>query len=353
VLHIRGITLPDEVERDLYIVGDRIREEPVTHAETVASGVWIVPGLVDMHTHPGAEEPGQPFDDGMFERHVRSHRDAGVLTIRCPGLVELLPDRLRRTSSPRIVAAGSWLAAPGGFFEGWGQQMPVDDIPAAAEEQVGLADGWCKVVADWMTTDEKQRRYGPTIPPDVLDEIVRRVHAAGGRVAVHTQHPEGAEAAVMAGADSIEHGMHMSESLLDRMASQGTALVPTMTAFSTIPAAVQTKEAPDDFSRFMLAGWQRHPSLVRSAWEAGVTVLAGTDDLPHGNVIAEVDQLIDAGIPVNSALGAASWLALNYLGIPFLQDDARADLITFRSDPRIDGEFRRPEKIIAAGVVIS
>jgi imidazolonepropionase-like amidohydrolase len=230
--------------------------------------------------------------------------------------------------------------------------MAVEDLPAAAQEQVAQTDGWCKVVADWITTDKNLRRYGPTIPPDILAEIVRRVHVIGGRVAVHTQHPDGAEAAVMAGADSIEHGMHMSEGLLDRMASQGTALVPTMTAFSTIPAAVQANEAPDCFSRFMLEGWRRHPSLVRAAWEAGVTVLAGTDDLPHGNVIAEVEQLIDAGIPVAAALGAASWLALEYLGLPFSREGARADLITFRSDPRIGGEFRRPERIIAAGAVI-
>jgi imidazolonepropionase-like amidohydrolase len=312
-----------------------------------------VPGLVDMHTHPGAEEPGQPFDEAMFERHVRSHRDAGVLTIRCPGLVELLPLRLHQIPSPHILAAGPWLGAPGGFFEGWGQQMAVEDLPAAAEEQISHTDGWCKVVADWITTEEGQRRYGPTIPPDVLHEIVTRVHAVGGRVAVHSQHPDGAEAAVMAGADSIEHGMHMSEDLLDRMASQGTALVPTMTAFSTIPEAVQAKAAPDDFSRFMLAGWERHPSLVRAAWEAGVTVLAGTDDLPHGNVLAEVEQLIDAGIPVDAALGAASWLALDYLGLPYLRDGTRADLITYRSDPRVADGFRRPERIIAGGTLIA
>jgi hypothetical protein len=37
----------------------------------------------------------------------------------------------------------------------------------------------------------------------------------------------------------------------------------------------------------MASGWARHPSLVRAASEAGVTVLAGTDsvggaDAPHG-----------------------------------------------------------------------
>lgn len=106
VLHLQGITLPDEIERDLYIDGDRIREEPVANAETLAEGVWILPGFVDMHTHPGAEEPGEPFDEEMFERHVQSHRDAGVLTIRCPGLVELLPARLRHIPSPRVLAAG-------------------------------------------------------------------------------------------------------------------------------------------------------------------------------------------------------------------------------------------------------
>jgi imidazolonepropionase-like amidohydrolase len=307
-----------------------------------------------MHTHPGAEKPGDPFNEDIFRRHVLEHRDAGVLAIRCPGLVQRLPDHLRDESFPRLITAGHWLAAPGGFFEGWARETPLGELPDAAEEEADAADGWCKVIADWMSFEGGKRRYGSTIPADILAAIVRRVHSAGGRVAVHTQHEEGAEAAVLAGADSIEHGMHLPERLLDRMADQGTALVPTMNTFSDIPAVVAARSDPDEVSQFMLRGWERHPALVRAAWEAGVTVLAGTDDLPHGNVAAEVLQLAQAGLPSEAALGAASWVARDYLGLPSFEDGARADVVAYERDPRADPLIlRSPRRVVANGLVVA
>ena len=56
--HLRGVVVPDGEERDLYVVGDRITFEPLAHAETVVAGGWLLPGLVDVHTHPGAEHNG-------------------------------------------------------------------------------------------------------------------------------------------------------------------------------------------------------------------------------------------------------------------------------------------------------
>jgi imidazolonepropionase-like amidohydrolase len=60
VLHVRGTVLPEREERSLWIYGGVLREAPVADAETVADGVWLLPGLVDVHTHPGAEKPGDP-----------------------------------------------------------------------------------------------------------------------------------------------------------------------------------------------------------------------------------------------------------------------------------------------------
>jgi imidazolonepropionase-like amidohydrolase len=63
VLRVRGYALPEGEPVDLYADGDRWATEPVAAAELVAEG-WLLPGLVDAHTHPGARDPGQPLDDG-------------------------------------------------------------------------------------------------------------------------------------------------------------------------------------------------------------------------------------------------------------------------------------------------
>jgi imidazolonepropionase-like amidohydrolase len=52
-LHVRGVVLPDDEVRDLYLVGDRVTFDPVPDAETIASEGFVLPGLVDAHCHLG------------------------------------------------------------------------------------------------------------------------------------------------------------------------------------------------------------------------------------------------------------------------------------------------------------
>ena len=52
-LHVSGVLLPEDTERDLYIVGDRLTFEPVAGAEPIADGGFVLPGLVDAHCHIG------------------------------------------------------------------------------------------------------------------------------------------------------------------------------------------------------------------------------------------------------------------------------------------------------------
>lgn len=42
-LHVRGVLLPDDEVRDLWLVGDRVTFEPVPGAETVADGGFVLP----------------------------------------------------------------------------------------------------------------------------------------------------------------------------------------------------------------------------------------------------------------------------------------------------------------------
>lgn len=76
VLRVRGYALPDGEPIDLYADGDEWTTDPVGGAELVGEG-WVLPGLVDAHTHPGAEEPGRPLDDGVLREDLRAHLEAG------------------------------------------------------------------------------------------------------------------------------------------------------------------------------------------------------------------------------------------------------------------------------------
>jgi imidazolonepropionase-like amidohydrolase len=341
VLRIRGRALPDGEPVDLYADGDRWTTDPVPGAELVAEG-WLLPGLVDAHTHPGAENPGDPLDEALLREDLQAHVAAGVTMIRSPGLAGDPPEWFGADPElPRATHAGRWIAQAGQFFEGWGRRPDPAELPAVAAAQAART-GWAKLIGDW----------GPgadPIPVDVLTAVTEAVHAAGGRVAVHAQQPGGCEAAVAAKVDSLEHGMCLDPRLLNQMAAQGTALTPTLAPLTE--ALANALDAPEGPRKdWFVGGASVHGQLTAAAAEAGVTLLAGTDSRPHGRVSHEIKAMADAGVPAHDALAAGSWGARRYLGLPGLAEGAPADAVVYDADPRTDlTQLDRPRAVVLRG----
>jgi imidazolonepropionase-like amidohydrolase len=339
VLRVRGRALPTGEYIDLYADGDSWTTDPVAAAELAGDG-WLLPGLVDAHTHPGAEAPGTAFDEDLLRADLRKHASAGVTLVRSPGLAGQPPDWFGADPDlPRAVHAGPWFAQDGQFFDGWGRRPSHAELPALAAEQASRT-GWAKLIGDWRAGDSP-------IPADVLAAVVTAVHAAGGRVAVHANYAETSKSAVAAGVDSIEHGMRLDPDLLPQMAASGIALTPTL---SVIEAAMaQASESDGGFASAV----QAHRRLAAAAAEAGVTVLAGTDSRPHGRVTDEISALVAAGLRPHDALGAASWAARSYLGWAGLEPGAPADAVVYDADPRSDlSQLASPVAVVLRGRIV-
>ncbi len=339
VLRVRGRALPSGEYVDLYADGDSWTTDRVAAAELAGAG-WLLPGLVDAHTHPGAEAPGTAFDEDLLRADLREHAAAGVTLIRSPGLAGQPPDWFGADPDlPRAVHAGPWFAQDGQFFDGWGRRPSHAELPALAAEQASRT-GWAKLIGDWRGGDSP-------IPADVLAAVVTAVHEAGGRVAVHANYAETSKSAVAAGVDSIEHGMRLDPDLLPQMAAAGIALTPTL---SVIEAAMaQASESDGGFASAV----QTHRRLVVQAAEAGVTVLAGTDSRPHGRVTDEISALVAAGLRPHDALAAASWAARSYLGWAGLEPGAPADAVVYDADPRSDlSQLASPVAVILRGRLV-
>lgn len=343
VVRIRGYALPEGSPVDLYADGDRWTTDPVPGAELVAQG-WLLPGLVDAHTHPGADAPGKPLEERLLREDLGRHVAAGVTLIRAPGLAGDPPDWFGRdTDVPRAVHAGRWIAQHGQFFDGWGERADHDELPKLAAAQAART-GWAKIIADWLPGDDP-------LPAGVLREVVAAVHAAGGRVAVHSQHAAGGAAAVEAHVDSLEHGMCLDPDLLPQMAAQGTALTPTLSVITESLATVRQRPAGPR-KDWYLAGATVHGQLAAAAAEAGVTLLAGTDSRPCGRVIDEIRALTEAGVSAQQAIGAASWAARSYLGLAGLTEGAPADAVVYDADPRPDlSQLAAPQAVVLRGKV--
>jgi imidazolonepropionase-like amidohydrolase len=116
------------------------------------------------------------------------------------------------------------------------------------------------------------------------------------------------------------------------MAAQGTALTPTLSVITDVLADV--RQRPDGPRKdWYLAGATVHGRLAAAAAAAGVTVLAGTDSRPCGQVVGEIRALADVGMSPHQAIGAASWAARSYLGLGGLAEAAPADAVIYDADP--------------------
>src|SRR5919107_1718011 len=85
-LHVRGVVLPDDEVRDLWVTPERVSLTPIEGAATAAARGSTLPGLVDAHCHIGIAPGGAPITSLAEARRLAAvDRDAGVLAIRDAG----------------------------------------------------------------------------------------------------------------------------------------------------------------------------------------------------------------------------------------------------------------------------
>ncbi len=360
MLHVRGTVLPAGVERDVFVTADgRITLDPnapgAADARTLASRGFVLPGLVDAHAHLGLNSPAGPDapDDRRAMASAAAQLREGVLAVREPGGPNRASSALGPADGvPRLLTSGRWLAGPSRFMPGFAREVATDELPDAALEELRAGGGgWAKVIADWRVGDD----WGVvSFGPDSLRAAADAVHAAGGRLAVHAMFRPATEAAIDAGADSIEHGTFVDQAMIEAMAARGTAWTPTLSAVRMVTEGRQRLGVPEEVRAALADGVRRLPPVLRAAAEAGVPVLSGTDAaIPHGMVRREVAALIGAGLPSETALAGASWAARTFLGLPCIEEGAPADLLVLDADPRQDrSALDAPALIVLDGRVI-
>src|SRR5436305_2559597 len=356
-LHVRGVLLPDDEVRDLWLAGDRVTFEPVPGAETVAGQGFLLPGLVDAHCHVGIASGGRPIGSLDEARALaRVDRDAGVLAIRDAGSPFPYPQLDDDPDVPRLARAGRHVAPIGRYLRDVGLEVSGADLTAAVTEQAKAGNGWVKLVGDWI--DRERGDLALAFAPEELVAGVEAAHAAGARVATHTFSEEAVDILVRAGVDSVEHSTGLSEPLIDEMARRGTAFVPTMINVRTFPGiATRAGDKFPTYAAHMRALGAGFPAVVRSAYEAGVPIYVGSDaggGINHGLAAEEMLLLHEsAGMALLDVLRAGSWGAREWLGFPGLVEGGLADLVVYDRDPRVDlTVLREPARVILRGRVL-
>jgi imidazolonepropionase-like amidohydrolase len=355
-LHLRGVFLPDDTERDAWVLDGRLTfTRPTAPSETIAAGGWITPGFVDAHCHIGLSPHGHLPDADDQAAQALLDRNAGALLVRDAGSPVDNRGIQERADLPRLIRAGRHIARPKRYIRDLGIEVEPHELVAEVERQAAAGDGWVKLAADWI--DRELGDLAPTWPDDALKAAIGRAHELGVRVAAHVFGEDALPGLIAAGIDSIEHGTGLTDDLIAQAKAAGSAVVPTLINIDNFPQiALSGAEKFPKYAAHMRALFATSRERIRSAYEAGVPIYTGTDaggSLPHGLVRDEIRALIGAGIPQHEVIAQASWRAREWLGLPGLEEGAPADLVVYDGDPRIDlAAVLSPRRMVLRGAVV-
>jgi imidazolonepropionase-like amidohydrolase len=345
-------------------------------------GATLMPGLIEGHSHillhPYNETKwnDQVLNEGLALRvaravnHLRATIMAGFTTVRDLGTegaqyadVELrqaveqgiIPGPRVLTTTKAIVATGAY--APKGFALEW--RVPqgaeeadgVDSLTRVVRDQIGHGADWIKLYGDFGWGPRPGTR--PTFSLDELKLAVETAKNAGVPVAVHASANEGIRRAVMAGAETIEHGDEGTAEVWKLMAQRGVALCPTLTATEANAEYAGWKKGEQPAPASVV----RHRAAFKAALDAGVTILSGSDVgvFTHGDNWRELELMVEYGMKPVDALKSATSIAgkLLHMEIGRVQPSFEADLIALDGDPTRDiTTLRKIKFVMKAGTIV-
>ena len=317
---------------------------------------YVVPGFIDCHVHL----IGSEFHDSGMETcrafaaasckgaaNAYALLKSGVVVCRdlgsWKGLVLGVRDAIDRKElpGPKVIACGKAISAVGGH----GYELSYE---AVGQNQIRQAV--CQVIKDGGDVVKLMVSGGVNSPgtepgPCELTEhemisAIQTAHSFGRKVAAHAHGETAIRLAVEAGIDSIEHGVFMSEAIMDLMKVKGTFFVPTLCApyYAVNEGLRREPDNPDHHKSQEIL--ERHREVLRHCSEKGIKIAMGTDAgcpfNPYEKAPHEMVLMTEAGLSPEAAIragtrGGAALLGLQDWGS--LEPGKRACFLGLNANP--------------------
>lgn len=363
--------------------GESARVEPGTF-EIDASGLTLLPGLIDAHFHPVSAS----FDVGSIDRthpslraldarrHLESALLRGFTTVRDAGGGDIglvKATELGLIKGPRLLMSGKAISQTGGH----GDMRPGESVPLCSCDYQGalstVVDGpdeMRRAVREQLRQGAAQIKLfvsgGVLSPTDPIwmnqftdEEIRAAVDEAATRrtyVMAHAHTAEAVKRCIRNGVRSIEHGTLMDRPSADAVAEAEAFVVPTLAVVNVL-RQMGDRLPPGAKEKLSSVADQNAESLALCA-QAGVRLGFGTD--LFGELRDRQNQEFLARAQVQSALEvirsatAINADLLNMRGhIGTIAVGAYADLIglsgNFLEDPHVLAEPDRYLKLVIRG----
>jgi imidazolonepropionase-like amidohydrolase len=263
---------------------------------------------------------------------------------------------------PRLMVAGRAIVSTGSYGpKGYDSDQEImlgaeaadgNDLVRVVRDQIGKGADFIKIYADyrWGLQGEDQ-------PSFTLDELklINEVTRSSGRVMVcHAKSKEAIKRAVMAGAETIEHGDFIDVEIGKLMKEHNVTYIPTIAAVDMISQYRGWKKGvtPEP------ANVTNKKKSFKEAIASGVSIGMGGDVgvFPHGENVLEMELMVEYGMKTLDVLKAATSVNAkafhldNQVG--FLKEGLKADLVVVSGDPsKSISDLRKVKFVMKDGVV--
>jgi len=305
-------------------------------------GNYLMPGMIDVHTHLNTIDRAQR----ALASGVTTVRLAGTSAYEDIALRELV--RTGRLAGPEILASGVFVIPDIGpavladprLTEFYGGVHGDDAMRRLVNINVDHGVDVIKTVATQRSglpnTDPRQQVYTERELRVIIDEAAKHDLP----VLVHAHGDEGARAAVLAGARSIEHGTYLSTETLQLMKERGTWFVPTY---------ITIVDLEEEWNHYVLRLRGRHmlPQIergIREAHRLGVRLATGADssyeEKSINRISLEIEIFAGFGLSNFEAIQAGTTSAAELLRIADrtgrIAEGFEADIIAVPANPLED-----------------